>query len=128
MFDSKSIRSYIRINNATKLAGQTWAVLFVLSLVTLLHFDAHSRMELAHRHFAIMDDKTISEMKIIDFLHDNYWIAIAYGVTYLGFMLSLVRRNQPRWIIWGTFLLLMQPALPYMAICFKIGGKFIAWQ
>lgn len=128
MLHSSASRSFTRINHATRLVGQTWAVLFILGVAALFHFDAHSRMELAHRQFAIMDDKTILEMRIIDFLHDNYWIATLYGAIYLGSMLWLARTNYPRRIVWGAFILLMQPVLPYIAICFKIGGKFIAWQ
>ena len=45
------------------------------------------------RQFAIMDARTVRQMGVIDFMHANYWIAIAYAVVFLASLLWLERER-----------------------------------
>jgi hypothetical protein len=102
-------------------------LLLLLSASTFAHVLARVRMDMASRQFAIMDDRTIRQMGLIDFMHAHYWVAIAYAAVYLGSLLWLEIRGAPRWAVWVTFGLLALPCLVYAGACLRIGNKFILW-
>ena len=102
-------------------------LLLLLGASGFAHFLAHVRMEAANRQFAIMDDRTIRQMGVIDFMHAHYWIAIAYGAVFLACLLWLEFRGAPRWAVWVTFCILALPCIVYAGACLCIGNKFILW-
>ena len=85
-------------------------------------------MDLASRRFAIMDDRTVREMSVIDFIHGHLWIVVAYVVVFLACLLWLEFRASPRWAVWVTFVVLASPVLAYARACLHIGNKFIMWS
>jgi hypothetical protein len=88
-------------------------------------FMARIRMDLANRQFAIMDERTVREMRVIDFIHTHLWMVIAYVAVFLACLLWLESRPMPRWSVWVTFIVLALPALAYGNACLHIGNKFI---
>ena len=102
-------------------------LLLILGASTFAHVLAHVRMDAASRQFAIMDDRTIGQMRIIDFVHAHCWVVIAYAVVFLASLLWLELRDAPRWSIWVTFAVLALPFLAYAEACLRIGNKFILW-
>jgi hypothetical protein len=74
-----------------------------------------------------MDERTVSQMGIIDSMHAHQWMAIVYGAVFLGMLLYLEFRNAPRWSVWITFCLLALPCMPYAGACLRIGNKIILW-
>jgi hypothetical protein len=102
-------------------------LLLLLGASGFAHFLAHVRMEAANRQFAIMDDRTIRQTGVIDFMCAHYWIGIAYGAVFLACLLWLEFRSAPRWAVWGTFCVLALPCIVYAGACLRIGNKFILW-
>ena len=102
-------------------------LLLLLGASTFAHVLAHLRMDMANRQFAIMDDRTIREIAVIDFMHAHYWVAIAYAVVFFATLLWLEIRSAPRWAVWVMFCLLALPCLVYAGACLRIGNKFILW-
>ncbi len=102
-------------------------LLLLLGASAFAHVLAHVRMEVASRQFAIMDDRTIRQMGVIDFMHAHYWIAIAYGTVFFATLLWLEFRSAPRWAVWVAFCLLAMPCIIYAGACLHIGNKFILW-
>src|SRR6266542_2310884 len=101
-------------------------LLLVLGASTFAHVLARVRMDMASR-FAIMDDRTIGQMRVINFVHAHCWVAIAYAVVFLASLLWLELRDAPRWVVWVTFVLLALPCLTYAWACLCIGNKVILW-
>ena len=84
-------------------------------------------MEMASRHFAIMDDRTVHEMGLIDFIHGDLWIVAAYVAVFVASLIWLEFRTAPRWAVWITFIVFALPLLAYARACLHIGNKFILW-
>jgi hypothetical protein len=85
---------------------------------------AHAKMDFNNRQFAVMDDRTMREVRVIDFLHANLWLPLLYSAVFAGSVLWLEYRGAPRWAVWGTFVLLALPCLTYARACLHIVGKF----
>jgi len=105
----------------------TVLLLFLLTASAFAHSLALVRMEVASRWFAVMDDRTVSQMGIIDFMHAHQWMAIVCGAVFLGMLLYLEFRKAPRWSVWITFCLLALPCMTYAGACLRIGNKIILW-
>ena len=105
------------------------SVLLVLLLgaSAFVDFSARFQMDMANRQFALMDDRTVREMGLIDFIHSHLWMVIAYAVVFLVCLLWLEFRAAPRWSIWVTFIVLALPVMAYGSACLHIGNKFILW-
>ena len=102
-------------------------VVLLLGACAFADFMARIRMDMASRHFAIMDDRTVRDIRFIDFMHAHLWMVIAYMVVFLGSLLWLECRAVTRWSVWVTFIVLALPALAYGSACLHIGNKFILW-
>lgn len=114
-----------RINRS----GGSIASLFVLfGVIAHTHWLARFRMEMADRQFALMDDRTLYEMKTIDFIHGHLWLVAAYFTVFLCCLLWLELRTAPRWVVCVTFIVWALPSLTYARACFHIGNKFIMWS
>ena|SRR5437867_1950087 len=121
-----SIQEHIkRINRR---GGSVASLVVLLGGVAFAHWSARLRMDMAHRHFAIMDDRTSREMMIIDFIHGHVWILAAYAAVFLFCLLWLEFRTAPRWAVWVSFAVFAMPFLAYAVACLHIGNKFIAWS
>jgi hypothetical protein len=121
----------MRVSRALSGLNRHSASVFLLALFlgfcVLAHFTALARMEGAGRHFAIMDARTVREMAVIDFVHGNVWIVIAYTVVFAGSLLWLEIRGFARWWLWAAFAVFALPCAAYSWGCVHIGGKFILW-
>jgi len=100
-------------------------LVMLLGVSAYADFLARARMDLASRQFAAMNDRTVQDMKVIDFIHAHLWIAIAYVAVFLFCLSWLELRSGPRWIVWITFFVLALPVLAYDSVCLRIGNKFI---
>ena len=98
----------------------------VLGASTFAHVLARVRMDMASR-FAIMDDRTIGQMRVIDFMNAHRSVAITYAAVFLASLLWLEFRAAARWVVWVTFVLLALPCLTYAWACLCIGNKVILW-
>jgi len=101
-------------------------LLLLLGASTFAHVLAHARMDIASR-FAIMDDRTIGQMRVIDFMHAHRSVAITFTAAFLASLLWLEFRAAARWVVWVTFVLLALPCLTYAWACLCIGNKVILW-
>jgi len=108
-------------------AASSMLLVLLLGASAVADFMARTRMDMANRRFAIMDGRTVREMRVIDFIHAHLWIVIAYLAVFLAFLLWLEFRGAPRWSVWVTFIMLAVPALTYGSACLHIGNKFILW-
>jgi uncharacterized membrane protein YecN with MAPEG domain len=111
-----------RINRA---GGSVASLVVLFGIIAFTHWSARLRMDMASRQFAIMDDRTVREMSVIDFIHGNLWIVAAYIAVFLACLLWLEFRAAPRWAVWATFIVLALPVLAYTRACLHIGNKFI---
>jgi hypothetical protein len=90
-------------------------------------FMARLRMDMFSRQFAIMDERKIRDMTVIDFIHGQYWVVIAYVAVFLACLLWLEIRAASRWTVCVAFIVLALPALAYGRACLHIGSKVILW-
>ena len=72
-----------------------------------------------------MDDRTIREIRLIEFLHVNLWILAFYSGLFLVSLCWMEQRRYPRWTVWVAFALLALPFVAYLRACFHISGKII---
>ena len=100
-------------------------VVFLFAFCVSCHKLALWQMGLCNRNFIVMDTETVHNMALIDFVGNNYPLAIIYLVFFEGLLLFLAIRGCPRWSIWITFLVLSMPCLMYMYVCAFISGKMI---
>ncbi len=108
--------------------GSVASLVVLFGMIAFTHWSARLRMDMASRQFAIMDDRTVREMSVIDFIHGHLWIVVAYAAVFLACLLWLEFRAAPRWTVWVTFILLALPSLAYAWACLHIGNKFIMWS
>src|SRR6266516_4864827 len=102
-------------------------LLLILGASTFAHVLAHVRMDAASRQFAIMDDRTIGQMRVIDFMNAHRSAAITYAAVFLVSLLWLELRDAARWVVWVTFVLLALPCVTYAWACLCVGNKVILW-
>ncbi len=108
--------------------GSIAALVVLFGLFAFSHWYARLRMEMASRHFAIMDDRTVREMSVIDFIHGHLWIVVAYAAVFVACLIWLEFRAAPRWAVWATFIALALPLFVYDRACLHVGSKFIMWS
>ena len=102
-------------------------LLLLLGAAAFANLMARLRMDMADRRFALMDERTIHEMRVIDFLNDRPWIVIAYVAVSLACFLWLKLRTAPRSTVWAMFTVLALQVLIYGNACLHIGNKVILW-
>ena len=102
------------------------AVFFAICWGT--HFAASLKMEGCHRQFAVMNDKTLEAMALIDWVGANSWLAIAYVVMVVAAVAFAPFRGYPAWAYWLTALILCIPCALYCGKCVYIMNKFfLGW-
>jgi hypothetical protein len=102
-------------------------LLLLLGAAAFANLMARIRMDMADRQFVLMDDSTVRDMRVIDFLNDRPWIVFAYITLSLACFLWLKLRDTPRSTVWATFIVLALPVLIYGSACLHIGNKVILW-
>ena len=103
----------------------SFSLALLLGAAAAAHFMARLRMDMSSRQFAIMDERTIRDMTVIDFIHAQYWVVIAYAAVFLACLLWLEFRAASRWTVCVAFILLALPALAYGRACSHIANKLI---
>ena len=96
----------------------------LLGACAVAHFLAHTKMDFNNRHFAVMDERTAREIRVVDFLDANLWIPLLYTGVFVGAVLWLEYRGGPRSMVWVTFVLLALPCLIYARSCLHLFFKF----
>jgi len=97
----------------------------VLGLAVLVHGMARLKMDLAD-HFALMDMRTLRELRLIAYVHTHLWLPASYAVVFFACLLWLEIRVVPRWAVWLSFILLSMPCLAYMWACAHIDNKVLS--
>ena len=108
--------------------GSVASLVVLFGAIAFTHWSARLRMNMAGRQFALMDDRTMRELSVIDFVHSHWWIVAACGVVFLTCLIWLEFRAAPRWAVWATFIMLALPLLAYAWACLHIGNKFMLWS
>ena len=103
----------------------SFSLALLLGACAFADFMARLRMDIFSRQFAIMDERTIRDMTVIDFIHAQYWVVIAYAAVFLACLLWLEFRAASRWTVCVAFILLALPALAYGRACSHIANKLI---
>jgi len=91
-----------------------------------LHFAAFLKMEGFSRHFAVMNDRTIRAMGLIDWIAAHSWLAVAYAALVVGSVAFLQISGRPTWTCWATAIIYCVPCAVYCLPCLYISGKLIA--
>src|SRR6266516_669880 len=86
--------------------GSVASLVVLFGLFAFSHWYARLRMEMANRQFAIMDDRTVRDTSVIDFIHGHIWIVVVYAAVFAGCLIWLEFRAAPRWAVWATFIAL----------------------
>jgi hypothetical protein len=76
-------------------------------------------------HFMVMNQQTINNMALIEFIDSNLWFPVAYAIFTFAGVFFLQMRNQPEWTWWLWSAMLCTPFALYLSACMYIGGKFI---
>jgi hypothetical protein len=108
--------------------GSVASLVVLFGLIAFTHWSARLRLDMANGQFAIMDDRTVREISVIDFMHGHWWIVAAYGVLFLACLIWLEFRTASRWAVWATFIMLALPLLAYARACLHIGTKIVIWR
>jgi hypothetical protein len=87
-----------RLNWANRNAGPFGVFILVFVGCVFLHFVAHFKMEMANRHFVVMDARAIYEMRTIDFIETHRWLALVYAGTSVFTAIWLTVKFAPRWL------------------------------
>ncbi len=98
------------------------AVFFAFCWFT--HFAASLKMEM-RSHFASMDDETLRDMALIDWVAAHSWVAIAYVLLVVASVAFLQIRGRPEWIYWLAAAVFCIPCVVYLDRCVYISGKLL---
>jgi hypothetical protein len=99
------------------------AVFFAFCWVT--HYAAVLKMQFFNRQFALMNDKTLRAMALIDWVAANWWLAVAYAFLAVASVAFLQFRGRPRWTWRVTALVFCIPCVVYWQPCAYIAGKLL---
>jgi hypothetical protein len=100
------------------------AIFFAFSW--LIHYSAFLKMEGCHRQFALMTDRTLRAMALIDWVTANAWIAMAYVVLVVAAVAFAQFRGHPAWTYRLAALILCTPFLLYCGKCVYIMNVIFA--
>jgi hypothetical protein len=84
------------------------------------HFAAFLKMEDSHRQFALMTERTMRAMAMLDWVTSNSWLAMVYVVMVVAAVAFAQFRRHPAWTYWLTALILCIPGLLYAGKCVYI--------
>ena len=92
-----------------------------------MHFIALLKMDMANRHFIVMDARAINEMSAIDYIDSHRWIAFIYfgAILLIGAWFTI--RMAPKWIFRTASLAFSLPCMIYLRICVDIDWKLVDW-
>ena len=96
---------------------------FLLGFLT--HQMAVAKMQLVDRQFLVMNEKTVHNMALIDFISQNLGFVVLYFGCFVAALFYLGMRKCPRWSVWGTGIIFALPCLVYLRVCGYITNKFI---
>ena len=91
-----------------------------------IHFAASMKMEFCNRQFALMNDKTLRAMALIDWVAAHAWLAIAYVFLTAASVVFLQIRGRPAWTYWLAAVVFCVPCVVYWLPCAYIAGKLLA--
>lgn len=95
-------------------------------LCWFIHYLAVLKMEIGKRQFAVMNDKTLRAMALIDWLATHYWLAIGYVLLVVASVAFLQIRGRPPWTCWLAAVLFCLPCVVYCTTCAYIANKLFA--
>jgi hypothetical protein len=93
----------------------------------MAHFMAHTRSGLVH-DFGLVDDRTLGELRLIQFIQTNLWVFGVYFGFLLGVWFWLGFRWAPRSLTIFCLGLLLFPCLLYIRACLHIAGKLLLFS
>lgn len=99
-------------------------LVLLMGVCFFLDFMARLKMRSAEM-FALMDDRTIREMKVIDFIHQHWWFVAVYILIFWAALLRLEFRSASRGIVWLSFSLFALPLFAYCGACAHISNKIL---
>jgi hypothetical protein len=102
-----------------------WLVL--LWLCAFCYGLALLRMEFRHA-FALLDERAIRRMALIDFVHAHPELTAGYALIFLAAILQGVWRRHPRWARHAAFAGFAAPCIVYLCVCAQISQKIVLWR
>jgi hypothetical protein len=84
-------------------------------------------MEMCDRQFALMNDRTLRAMALIDWVAANWWLAAAYAFLPVACVAFLQIRGRPSWTYWPAAALFCLPCVVYWVPCAYIMGKLLGF-
>ncbi len=98
----------------------------VFAFSWFLHYMAVMRMEMCDRQFAVMNNRTMRTMALIELVGANYSLAIAYAILTVSAVAFLQIRGRPAWTCWLTAAVFVVPCVVYWFACTYIAvGKLL---
>ena len=89
------------------------------------HVAAAFRVDACEGRFLLMNERTIRGMALIEFMRQNLWFPLLYGLLAVAGVLYLQIRGYPRWVPWLYAAILCLPCCWYLSVTAYIGGKVI---
>jgi hypothetical protein len=105
--------------------GSIALALMLFGFCAAAHVMAHNAMQMAGRHFVLMDSKTVTRMAIIDYIDAHPRVVLAYLILVTASLFRLELTRAPRWLVWCALIALALPGFAYAYGCFRIGAKVI---
>jgi hypothetical protein len=102
--------------------GSFFLIVNLFWLFYLTHLMAFWKAKLS---LALVDDRTIGEIRLIHMLQENPWVAGVYFAGLLGVWCLLALRSTSRWNKVLCFGLLCLPCLLYVRACLHISNKLL---
>jgi hypothetical protein len=96
----------------------------IFAICVAAHRAALAIMEASHRQFAVMNDRTVYAMGLIDCVAANRWAAVAYAAVIVAAVAFAQYRRHPAWSTRLTALFLCLPCGLYCWKCLYIVLKF----
>jgi hypothetical protein len=91
----------------------------------MTHHVAFLKMEGCGRQFALMNDRTMRVMALIDWVTAHSWLVIAYTLLPFASVAFLQIRGRPPWTCWVVVVVYCIPCVMYWSACAYIAGKLI---
>src|SRR5437868_2403813 len=66
--------------------GSCFALALLLGLAATSHVEANWKTGLSD-HFALVDTRTVRELRIIGYIHSHLWVPASYGVMFFACLL-----------------------------------------
>jgi hypothetical protein len=108
-------------------AGSFLFIVILFGICGMAHFMAQTKSGLAH-YFALVDDRTLGELRLIQFIQTNLWIFGVYFGFLLGVWFWLGIRSASRFLTILCLGLLSLPCLLYIRACLHISNKLLLFS